>query len=307
MKRTVISGATGAVGMALIKKCIEEEAEVLVLCRKGSARAGRIPNHPLVQTLEVDLADYQALENSNRKTWGVFYHLAWLGTTGESRDDALLQMQNVIYTLEAVRLAKRLGCHTFVGAGSQAEYGRFEGCLKGNTPTFPETGYGIAKLAAGQMSRLLCKQLGMKHIWTRILSVYGPYDGEQSMVMSSVIKLLRGEIPAFTKGDQLWDYLYSRDAANALWLLGEKGKDGKIYCLGSGTAKPLKEYILQIRDAAAPGSELEFGVVPYTGKQVMHLCADIRDLQEDVGFYPEVSFAEGIRETVAFAKRIEKL
>lgn len=96
------------------------------------------------------------------------------------------QLQNIQYTLDAVELASRIGCKKFVGAGSQAEYGRVEGVLSASTPVFPENGYGIAKLCAGQMSRILCEQKQIEHIWTRILSIYGPYDGENTMIMSSI-------------------------------------------------------------------------------------------------------------------------
>ena len=77
------------------------------------------------------------------------------------------------------------------------------------------------------MSRILCEQKQIEHIWTRILSIYGPYDGENTMIMSSIGKLLRGEKPALTKGEQQWDYLYSKDAGYAMYLLGEKGVSGK--------------------------------------------------------------------------------
>ena len=63
-----------------------------------------------------------------------------------------LQNNNVKYALQAVKAAKELGCTRFVGAGSQAEYGRVEGTLTPDTPAFPENGYGIAKLCAGQMT-----------------------------------------------------------------------------------------------------------------------------------------------------------
>lgn len=305
MKRAVITGATGAVGMALLEKLIEERTEVLVLCRKQSARAAQLPRHPLICRMEADLSDFSEMENTTGKEWDVFYHLAWSGTIGEQRNDTQLQMKNALYTLDAVRLAQRLGCHTFVGAGSQAEYGRVEGSLNENTPAFPETGYGVAKLAAGQMSRLLCGQLHMRHIWARILSVYGPYDGKQTMVTATIGKLLRGEKPSFTKGEQKWDYLYSKDAARALFLLGEKGRDGRTYCLGSGQAKPLYEYILQIREAIpeAAHAELGLGEIPYGPGQVMYLCADIALLTEDTGFLPEFTFAEGIRDTVEFVRK----
>lgn len=304
MRRVIITGATGAIGMALIEKMIGEGVEVLVLCRKKSARAERIPGHPLVVRMEADLSDFAELKNTTGKKWDVFYHLAWTGTTGAERNDAERQVQNIEYTLAAVRLAKRFGCEAFVGAGSQAEYGRYEGSLNDKVPAFPETGYGIAKLAAGQMSRLLCKQLSMKHIWVRILSVYGPWDGGQSMVMTTIDKLLRGQKPSFTKGEQMWDYLYSRDAARALYLLGQNGKDGKVYCLGSGRAAPLKSYVEQIAKniPEAEGIKLGFGDIPYGSGQVMYLCADIGTLTADTGFMPEFTFAKGIQDTIKFVR-----
>lgn len=308
MRRAIISGATGAVGMALIDKLIRERTEVLVLCRRGSSRTGQLPEHPLLHRLEADLSEYSGMENTTGKKWDVFYHLAWAGTVGDKRNDPMLQLQNAAYTLDAVRLASRFGCKTFLGAGSQAEYGRYEGCLNAQVPAFPETGYGIAKLAAGQMSRLLCGQLGMKHIWVRILSVYGPYDGMQSMVMSAISRFLKGESPSFTEGRQQWDYLYSKDAARALYLLGDRGRDGKVYCLGSGQALPLKDYILQIRDAIWQAREVQpgFGEIPYGPGQVMYLCADLGELYEDTGFMPEISFAEGIRYTIEYVRNEEQ-
>jgi len=220
--------------------------------------------------------------------------LAWDGTTGDPRNNHDIQNSNVNYTLDAVRLANRLGCHTFIGAGSQAEYGRVEGVLCGETPTFPESEYGRAKLLAGQESRALCHQYGIKHIWTRILSVYGPHDDENTMVMSIINQLQNGETPMCTEGGQLWDYLYSDDAANALYLLGKYGHKDKVYCLGSGEAKPLKVYINVIRNIINQNAEIKFGAIPYIEHQVMHLCADISDLKADVGFSPTVSFETGI-------------
>ena len=85
-------------------------------------------------------------------------------------------------------------------------------------------------------------------------------------------------------------------------LLGEKGKHGKIYCLGSGSAQPLKEYVKMIRDIVAPGRDINFGAIPYGENQVMYLCADIGELQEDTGFTAEYSFGEGIRETLSWIK-----
>lgn len=298
MKRAVVTGATGAVGSALLRALTGRGVECLVLLRPNSARAGNLPQSPLISVLPCALEEFSLLENRTGREYDVFYHLAWKGTTGADRQDLPLQLENVSHALDAVELAKRFGCHTFIGAGSQAEYGRVEGALKADTPAFPENGYGIAKLCAGQMCRERAKQLGMRFIWTRILSVYGPNDGAQSMISSAISKLLRGERMKFTKGEQMWDYLYSEDAAEAFYALGEGGKDGKTYVLGSGTARPLAEYIRILARACNAEEKVDLGALPYAERQVMYLKADISELTADTGWRPETSFEEGIEKII---------
>ncbi len=299
MKRAIITGATGAIGTALIKELIDAESEILVLTREDSKRNQNIPVHPLVQKKYCSLNELSDLENDTGKNYDVFYHFAWSGTSGLARNDMYMQNLNVKYALDAVGAAKRFGCSTFIGAGSQAEYGRVEGVLKNDTPTLPEMGYGYAKLCAGQMTRDYAHQLDVRHIWVRILSVYGPNDGAQSMIMSAIHKFKAGDVPEFTKGEQMWDYLYSGDAAKAFRLLGDMGIDGKIYVLGSGKARQLANYIRDIRDIINPECGIALGAIPYSEKQVMYLCADVSELQKDVGWNAVTEFKDGICLTLA--------
>lgn len=304
IKTAVITGATGAVGCALTACLAQNGIQVTVLCRKGSPRRKNILQHPNVRVLDADLQQLRDLTVEDVGPADAFFHLAWMGTTGASRNDMPLQNQNVAYALDAVQLASRLGCQVFVGTGSQAEYGRVQGKLSADTPAFPENGYGMAKLCAGQMTRVAAQQAGMAHVWARILSVYGPFDTPGSLVMSCIGQLLQGQAPRCTPGEQQWDYLFSGDAAAALLLLAQKGQDGAVYPLGGGEVRPLKEYICAIRDAVDPALEVALGAIPYPDKQVMYLCADISPLQRDTGFVPTVRFEEGIRQTIAWAKEV---
>lgn len=303
--KVVITGPTGAIGHALIEKCLSNGDEILAVCRKGSKRISSLPENALLHVLELSLENYEDFSRTDLSSLGrfdVFFHFAWNGTTGADRNNTDLQASNVQYSLDAVKLASELGCHTFIGAGSQAEYGRVEGVLTPETPAFPENGYGIAKLCAGQLTGILCEQLGIKHIWTRILSVYGPYDGEKSMIISALRKMLNGETVSFTKGEQEWDYLYSEDAAEAMYLLAQKGVNGKVYVIGGGTARELKEYINIMKEETGTGSDLKLGDIPYSEKQVMYLCADISELKKDVGFEPKTDFKQGIINTIMYLK-----
>lgn len=317
MRQAIITGPTGAVGMALIDNLISDGIKVAAIVRPGSKRAERIRENELVTKVECELSELnklpELLRHSGFETGSaecrqsglVFYHLGWDGTFGNSRNNMHGQNLNVKYSLDAVDAACACGCEAWIGTGSQAEYGRFEGKLNASVPAFPENGYGIAKLCAGQMTRIACEQAGMRHVWTRILSIYGPYDGDGTMVMSTIATLLDGKTPKCTKGEQQWDYLYSEDAGRALMLIGKKGVSGKTYCIGSGKTRPLREFIEIIRDTVNKSADIDFGAVPYAPKQVFYLCADIDDLKKDTGFEPQTEFEDGIKNTVEYVKGLQ--
>ena len=304
IKSAVVTGPTGAVGTALCERLAERGIRTYAVVRPDSRRIDRLRQMAGIHIVECDLTDIGSLPGRMQGLQAdAFFHLAWMGTVGAARNDMSLQVENIRYTLDAVHAASAMGCKVFVGAGSQAEYGWADRDLTPVTPCFPETGYGMAKLCAGQMSRMECAGLGIAHIWPRILSVYGPRDGEGAMVMGTIEKLLEGERPALTAGEQVWDYLYADDAAEALHLMALYGRNGAVYPLGSGDGRPLREYISVLRDTIDPSLPLGFGELPYGEKQIMYLKADISALCADTGFEPRTDFETGIRKTIDWVKQ----
>lgn len=305
IKKAIITGATGMIGSTLAKQLIAQGTLVLAVVRPGTQKRTNLPDSPLLSLVECGVDEIATLpEKLDDHAWDCFFHLAWADAFGGGRNDMDSQISNITGTVHAVRAAAAMGCTAFVGAGSQAEYGRVEGKLSPKTPAFPENGYGMAKLCAGEMSRVECKKFGIRHVWMRILSVYGPGDNAYTLVRSAIETFLDAKPASFTPGEQLWDYLYSEDAAQAILLAGEKGRDGAVYPLGSGCAKPLKDYILAIRDAIAPGAESGLGVRDYPEGQVMHLEADINALTQDTGFVPQIDFETGIKRTIDWVKEV---
>ena len=292
--KTIITGATGAIGVALVKKLIADKNEVLIIARKNSKRNENIPKSPFIKLIYASLNELRNLD-VQEQGYDTFYHLAWDGTTGADRNDLSKQCNNIQYAIDAVNLAAKLGCKTFVGVGSQAEYGRSQEILSPQTKTNPENGYGVAKLCAGQMTALQAAALGIRHIWVRVLSVYGPCDGPQSLVMSTIERARRGDVICCTKGEQIWDYLFSDDAAEVLYLLGKKTEAQGIYVLGNGVGRPLSDYIKDIRNTIDSNVSIDFGAIPYAKNQVMFLKADITKLQQDVGWTPKTEFCSGIK------------
>ena len=298
MKSAIITGGTGMIGLSLVEYLLDIGIEVTVIVRKSSKRKALLPVHPLLKTIDCDLDNLCNLAYESSTSFDAFYHLGWEGTSATDRNNVALQNNNIIYSTDAAQLAHRLKCKSFIFAGSQAQYGRVEGLVGPTTATNPEIAYGVAKQCAEAMTRLVCNQFGIKHCSARILSIYGPNDGENTMVSSTINNLLLGNDTAFTPCQQMWDYLYCKDAAKALQLMADKGKANAIYCLGSGKAKKLECYIKTIKNIINPDAILGIGKIPYSPNQVMMLCANIDNLKSDLDFEPEYSFEEGIVETI---------
>jgi len=302
--RIAVTGSTGMIGSALVRRAADDGHEVIAIVRSGSERASNIQISDNVTVIECDISEYENIRGKEK--CDIFFHLAWNKTSGGGRDDARAQLGNIKYTLDAVSLAGSWGASAFVGAGSQAEYGPVHGRIDENTKEAPESGYGIAKYSAGKLSGLMCRQMGIRFCWGRIFSVYGERDADHTLIMSLINTLLDGKQPELTECGQIWDYLYSEDAARALILIGLHGIDGRTYRIASGDCRPLKEYVCGVRDAADPLGKLLFGAREYYPHQPMFLCTDINDLTKDTGFVPEYRFSEGIARTVSYVRSHKK-
>lgn len=299
----VVTGPTGAVGLALCTALLAQGVSVAAVVRPGSPRAAALPNHPNLRVVPCALSALQTLPNLLPAPVDAFFHLGWAGTTGAGRQDMPAQIANISAAVSAARAAAALGCAVFVGVGSQAEYGPAAVPLRPDTPAAPQTGYGMAKLCAGQMTRAECRRLGLAHVWVRLLSVYGPHDGPGSVISIVIRQLLAGQCPALTAGEQRWDYLYAADAADALCRCALTGRDGAVYPLGSGSARLLRSYLQELRDAVDPALPLGFGQIAYPPGQPMLLQADLTALHRDTGFVPTTPFADGIRQTIDWVRK----
>lgn len=306
IKKVIITGASGPLGIMLIKECIKNNVQVLAIIRPNSGNRRNIPIHDLVSIEECEITWIDKMPERIAEQFDVCFHLAWTHTGDEGRNDPFLQEENILATLKAAKCAKQLGCKVFIGAGSQAEYGALNRKADEATEERPDTLYGIAKLAAGRLVMEYCRQNGMRCNWVRIFAVYGPYENDYIFTSYVIRTLMDGAEPELTSCEQIWDYLYVEDAVHALWLIAERVKESGVYCLGSGEAKSIKEYVSIIRDSINPDIPLGIGKKAYKENQIMHLEADISKLTAETGFAPHYSFEEGVAKTIEWYRERKK-
>lgn len=301
MKRVIVTGANGFVGSNVVRELIDNNIEVLAIDLDGNNT--NIPDSELVTFMGVDVFNLSdVISEIEKNEYDTFYHFAWVGSAGPARTDCELQMKNALCTVECIRLAKQLGCKRFVCAGSIMEKEVIAALnAQGNKPGMGYV-YGMGKLIAHCMSKSVAASEDIELIWAIITNAYGEGELSPRFVNTTIRKIIDKEPLQFTAATQGYDFVHVEDVARAFRLMGENGKPFREYVIGSGNAKPLKEFIIEMKEALAPETELIFGEVPFTGIDMPLESFSIEQTKADCGFKAEIPFTEGVKRTMDWLK-----
>ena len=296
MKSAIVTGANGFVGSAVVRELLAHDVKVCAVVHKDHRDS--LPEHPLLQVVSCDLDRMPSLPGMLEKdAYDTFYHFAWAGSAGPARADTRLQLDNAQWTVDALRAAKDLGCGRFLCAGTIMEHETMAAAYTQGSRPGPAYIYGGGKLIAHVMCMSVAAQIGVDLVWPEITNAYGVGEKSPRMVNTTIQKCIRGEAPQFTAGTQNYDFVYIDDVARAFRLIGERGKPFHEYLIGSSTARPLKEFLLEMQAAVAPELAFQFGDIPFTGVDLELSQFDCSATEADTGFRAEVSFAEGCKRT----------
>ncbi|WP_137045778.1 NAD(P)-dependent oxidoreductase [Pseudolabrys sp. FHR47] len=295
--RVLLTGATGFVGSHVLDRLVADGHQVACLLRPSSD-PWRIAAHlPRITVITGDLAAIEDINALSAFRPEATIHLAWQGVGNRHRDDPR-QHDNIAQSLALMQRCAAAGVRTWIALGSQAEYGPCAEPIDESTATRPTNAYGKAKLQAAQDSAAAAAGLGLRFAWLRLFSSYGPKDDAAWLIPFLCLSLLKGQRPALTAGEQLWDFLYITDVARGIVAVMNNSQAQGIFNLGAGQAVPLRHVVEAIRDRIDPALPLGLGDVPYRPDQVMRLKADISRLSEATGWRPLVGLDAGLAETI---------
>ncbi len=298
--RLFLTGASGFVGAATLRAALREGHEIAAPLRPGDKAERLAELAGRYQRIDVDLRDSPGVAAAMAESRpDVVLHLAWWGVANTARFARAQITDNIEMACALVEAATAAGASTFVGMGSQGEYGNASSMQEDTLP-MPTSLYGAAKVAALVLTRQLAAQTGLRHAWLRLFSTYGPEDNEGWLIPMLIAEMLAGRRPKTTLGTQRWDWLHVDDVARAVLAVATTPAAEGVFNLGSGRAVAVRDVIELIRDLAAPDMELVFGEIPFRPDQVMHMQADISRLSAATSWRPSVPLEEGLAKTIAW-------
>lgn len=302
--KAIVTGANGFIGSNLVKKLIKNDIEVLAV--DISFNPSRLEDNEKIKRVELSIDSIFSLKEMVKNgEYELFYHFAWLGSAGPLRMDEKIQTQNALWTVDCLRVAKEIGCKKFICAGSIMEFEVHEAIYAQESKPGTPYIYGAGKVLAHELCKPIANQLGIELIWAYITNAYGVGEKSPRFINTTLRKIINKEPLEFTSGTQNYDFVYIDDVANAFYLLGIKGKANKGYIIGSGDAKPLRDFIIEMCDSNSKDNPPLFGNVPFTGINVPLSTFSIDEIVQDCGFEAKVSFAEGTKRTIEWLKEVD--
>ena len=302
--KAIITGANGFIGKQLISELINRNYKIIALDIKFDDILLDNPNITCINVLDKEVSTLVSLIPADN--YNCFFHLAWAGTSGPNRASYEMQLNNVKLACQYVELCSRIDCKRFLYASSINEMETYEYLQSDDIEPSGGYIYGTGKLAAHLMGETVAKANNIDFIPVIITNIYGVGEKSARMIYTSIVKLINGEHCSFTEGFQTYDFIYITDAINSIVEVSETGKPFNRYYIGSGEPKPLREFLLKMKDIVDPKAELGLGDIPFKGIDISYSQFDLKKIEKDTGYKNQISFEKGIKMTADWIRNGEK-
>jgi nucleoside-diphosphate-sugar epimerase len=302
MKKVLLTGANGFIGRHCLTLLQAKGYEVHAVSRRtGVLLVNEIDSN--VYWHQADLLDPQNTEDLLKEVKPThLLHLAWYTVPREywTSSENLRWVQGSLALFQSFM---KYGGERAVVAGTCAEYDWGSDCCSETTTALaPKTLYGNCKHALQLILSAFSAQQELSLAWGRIFFLYGPYEDPARLVASVIQSLLKGQIARCTSGQQVRDFLYVEDVADAFVTLLASQTKGPIN-IASGTRVMLREVVEEIGRQINRPDLIQFGALPDSANNPACLVADITRLQKELEWQPNYDLKTGLAHTIEWWKK----
>lgn len=298
--KTLLTGATGFIGQHILKQLLDDNHKVLCTMRKNSNITKLGESAKKCKWILTDTDDWTT--KVEEFVPDAIIHGAWSGVDAANRDNWSVQVANLLFQQQLLDVAAKIGTQRFVGIGSQAEYGTFEGCIDEKFPANPNTAYGTTKLAAMELVKGFCEVKNINWYWFRLFSCFGEGETDNWLIPATIKNMQSGSSMDFTPGEQKYAYLYIGEVAKAIKnaaIMPQPAQNG-VYNISSDRTISIKELLEMLRDQVNPNFQLNFGALPYRQGQSMLMQGDSTKLVKHIYKPCSENFENKLEQTLQY-------
>ena len=297
MKTVMLTGASGFIGRHCIPLLVKQGYEVHALTSRKNLQGDRRVTWHTINLLDPD----QVHKAMKLICPSHILHFAWYTKPGKYWS----ARENIQWLQAGLNLVQEFsagGGERLVGAGTCAEYDwRFGYCSETITPLKPQTLYGISKQSFHIITQEILKTTNVSNAWGRIFFLYGPYEDRSRLVPSVINALLQGKSAPCTTGEQIRDYLFVEDVADAFVQLLDSQVTGPVN-IASGKPVSIREIIELIGTRIGHGDLIRYGHLLKPSSEAPFIVADNRRLLNEVGWRSQTDINTGIDKTISWWK-----
>ena len=324
-RRILVTGGAGFIGSALVRRLLARTAhEVLVfdkLTYAGNLNSlSPVSGDPRFRFMRGDICNAAAVRFAFETFEpDVVMHLAAESHVDRSIDGPTAFIEtNLVGTFVLLQAAlrhwqtldaARRSAFRFQHISTDEVFGSLgpTGAFSEVTPYAPNSPYSASKAGADHLVRAWGHTYGLPTITTNCSNNYGPYQFPEKLIPLMIINALEGNpLPVYGRGDNIRDWLYVEDHAEALIAVMERGRAGESYNIGGFCERrnlDVVRAVCDLVDASLPGDmerprqELIRFVADRPGHDQRY-AMDCTKIESAIGWRPRETFATGLRKTV---------
>ncbi len=298
MKKAIVTGSTGLIGMATARHLSDAGIPVLCIGRRSlspSQITDSFGDHSTYLALSMERISSLEKEIDQIK-WDasndcIFYNFAWSGVKSLTDGTFEEQMKNAVHAANAVKTAREIGCSKFVNIGTLEETFVERYLQNKNLPyNFNQSNYALSKLASRNLCKMTAYLEKIDYVHSR-LSIPLISDLSKGTYVASTLRKIFNGIP-YDKptNKQLFDIVLTEDVAKAYCLIGHHGKNKADYFIGTSKPDTLAGYFQNFEQCIK--GEMKTFFSPNASSEDIF---DSSQLKSDTDFAPEKNLLDVIK------------
>ncbi len=294
----LVTGGAGFIGSNLVRFLLACGAHVAVIDNMATGSAAHLPRDPRLTVFERDICSAAALRSVTQADY-VFHLAAQVGNVKSLEKPLVDARNNILGTVSVLQACRTWNTRKIVYSSSSAIFGEAESLPVGEThPQRPASFYALSKQTGEQYSLLANSLWQVPAVCLRYFNVYGlpAEDNEYTGVISIFMRALEGDgaLTIYGDGQQSRDFVYVQDVVQALARAAASATPGEVFNIGTGRATTITDLAQTLCRISGKNPEIHYR--DSRSGEVRHSVADITKARGELGYEPEYTLDEGLRE-----------